>query len=600
MAFSLCAGQSFTSGVKTSRKSRVSSQMPPPRTQGAPAGADRARRAVLGSAVAVATAGVLVEEAGAAAGDQTAFEVVRQAAAAAVATVGLGAVARALIAARKAGVGEIVQTRTGGTGVGSVAFGVGGVAAGRAVVDGEVGRTVRVDPVARLGGVAIVRGGAALRGQEGGLAESGLEVAEVVRAVGGVGNAVGVAGARRSFQLAGRVAAVAGRHAAVVALLSGFLHAVAADRAARARADSRQAGVGRGAGVGVVTARSVGLRRIVADAGLRIAGTGVVALVERSADDRVAARAGAALAGVGLGAAVEVVARVAIGGHVGVAGSSAVAGVGFVAAGARRPAAGSRRAEGDARVAGRLRRIGALTGRGVAGPGVITLVERGADHRIGALARAALAGVALGAGVEVVAGRAVRLDVVDAGAGAVAGVLRVALVDGRATCIHRAGSRGAERSGDSKPSVGHSVPTPSHCSATSQTLPPEERHSLKSFTGVSAQKPSNTGVSPSGDGAPKPLIGWHVQMPQLVGVRELQSLSPKARKQPWTGTPARADDAAKKARAPVKIQTSSLDACFPPQLGHRSSCIGTARETLVPRRDRVTAAPESARFPAEL
>src|SRR5439155_1225827 len=86
--------------------------------------------------------------------------------------------------------------------------------------------------------------------------------------------------------------------------------------------------------VAVVARRAVGLCRVRAAAGGRIAGAGVVALILGSADDGVRARAAAALAGVGLGARVAVAAGGAVG----------------------------------------LGRVRALAGRGIAGAGVVALI----------------------------------------------------------------------------------------------------------------------------------------------------------------------------------------------------------------------------------
>src|SRR5206468_1283466 len=91
--------------------------------------------------------------------------------------------------------------------------------------------------------------------------------------------------------------------AGVVALILG-----GADDGVAARAAAALAGVGLRAGVAVVAGGAVGLRRVRADAARRIAGAGVVALILGGADDGVGAGAGAALAGVGLRAGVAVVA----------------------------------------------------------------------------------------------------------------------------------------------------------------------------------------------------------------------------------------------------------------------------------------------------
>src|SRR5205814_772362 len=128
-------------------------------------------------------------------------------------------------------------------------------------------------------------------------------------------------------------------------------------------------------------------------AGGGVAGAGDVALVGGGADDRVGARAGAALAGVGLGAGVAVVAGRAV-------------------------------ARG---------RAGARAGGGVAGAGDVALIGGRADDGVGARARAALAGVGLGAGVAVAAGRAVGVGRVRAcAASGITGAGDMTLIGGRA------------------------------------------------------------------------------------------------------------------------------------------------------------------------
>src|SRR5207248_10216415 len=81
-----------------------------------------------------------------------------------------------------------------------------------------------------------------------------------------------------------------------------------ADDEVAPRADPALAGVGLGARVAVVAGRAVGLARVRAHARAGVADAHVVALVRGRADDRVGAHAGAALAGIGLGAGVGVVA----------------------------------------------------------------------------------------------------------------------------------------------------------------------------------------------------------------------------------------------------------------------------------------------------
>src|SRR5207247_343907 len=106
-----------------------------------------------------------------------------------------------------------------------------------------------------------------------------------------------------------RADARAGIARAVVVALSGG----GADDGVRARAGARLAGVGLGAGVAVAAGRAVGLVRVRADARAGIARPDVVALIESGADDGVRARAHAALASIGLGAGVGVVAGRAVG-----------------------------------------------------------------------------------------------------------------------------------------------------------------------------------------------------------------------------------------------------------------------------------------------
>src|SRR5213078_3431269 len=188
-----------------------------------------------------------------------------------------------------------------------------------------------------------------------------------------------------------RVRALAARRitgAGVVALILG-----GADDGVGARAAAALAGVGLRAGVAVVVGGAVGLRRVRAEAARRITGAGVVALILGGADDGVGARAAAALAGVGLRAGVAVVAGGAVG----------------------------------------LRRIRAEAARRIARPGVVALILGGADDGVRAGAAAALAGVGLRAAVAVIAGGAVGLGRIRAlAAGGIAGADVVALVLGGA------------------------------------------------------------------------------------------------------------------------------------------------------------------------
>src|SRR5439155_882646 len=243
------------------------------------------------------------------------------------------------------------------------------------------------------------------------LAGSGCDSGALpTRAGVGEGTGVGVVAGQGVVHVrtaAGRLAAVGG--ADVVAVAVGR-------RAAGAGAVG--AGVVGRAGVTVVAGRAVRLRRVRADARARVAGPHVVALVGGRADHRVGASAHPALAGVGLRAGVAIVAHLAIalgrtratsppriaapagvtlvggGADDGVAARTypALAGVGLRAG----VAFVARRAVGLPRF-----RYAALFRS--AGPHVVALVGGRADHRVGARAHPALAGVGLRAGVAIVA-----------------------------------------------------------------------------------------------------------------------------------------------------------------------------------------------------
>src|SRR5439155_1642131 len=108
-----------------------------------------------------------------------------------------------------------------------------------------------------------------------------------------------------------------------------------ADHRIAAAADARLADVAPRAGIRVVAGAAVDPRLAGAESGRRAAGAGVVTRVGRSADDRIRADVGAALAGVGPGARIAVVAaradllrRVRAGARAGITGAGAVAGDG--------------------------------------------------------------------------------------------------------------------------------------------------------------------------------------------------------------------------------------------------------------------------------
>src|SRR5207249_2828866 len=217
-----------------------------------------------------------------------------------------------------------------------------------------------------------------------------------------------------------------------------------ADDGISARARATLAGVGPRAGVPIGAGAAVGLGGVRARAVARVARPRVVALVLGSADDRVRAGANSPLTGVGLRARVPVIAGRAIrlsgvragpGGRVARPGVVTLVGHGAddeVAARAHAPLAGVGPRAGVAVVAGAAVGLGgvrARAGRRVARPRVVTLVGCGADDGVPARAHAALAGVGSRAGVVVVARAPVGLDGVRARArGRVAGARVVTLV----------------------------------------------------------------------------------------------------------------------------------------------------------------------------
>src|SRR2546422_1618826 len=89
------------------------------------------------------------------------------------------------------------------------------------------------------------------------------------------------------------------------AALLPFATLCPADR--RPGAGSALAAVAGRAGEAIVTAGSVGLGRVRAQAGARVTGAGSVALIGGGTDHGIGPGAGSALAGIGLGAAVAVV-----------------------------------------------------------------------------------------------------------------------------------------------------------------------------------------------------------------------------------------------------------------------------------------------------
>src|SRR5437870_1090368 len=166
-----------------------------------------------------------------------------------------------------------------------------------------------------------------------------------------------------------------------------------ADHGLGAHADRTLTGVGLRAAVAVVAARAIGPGGIAAGSRRGIAGAGGVALIGGRAHDGVRAHAGAGLAGVGVRAGVALVA-------------ASAGGLGGIAASAR---------------------------RGVAGAGGVALIGGGAHDGVRAHASAGLAGVAVRARVAVVAARAVGLGGIAADARrGIAGAGGVALIGGGA------------------------------------------------------------------------------------------------------------------------------------------------------------------------
>src|SRR5262249_31616191 len=279
---------------------------------------------------------------------------------------------------------------------------------------------------------------------------------------------------RRSTDAATRLAGIAQRTGVAVGALGtvglGRVGAGAARRIANAgvvaligsRADDRVAAGARAslaavaprAGAAVVARRAVGLGGMWAPTRGRVAGAGVVALIEGVAHDRIGADAGAGQAGVALRAGVAVAARGAVQeGSVRAAlrRTAPVLGAGIAVVAARRWTAGA-----ATRAAGVGHRAGvAVVARG----GVVRVVA--SARRVTPLVRAAVVVVAVGsgatdagavgapvrgrAGVAVVAAARVEAGH-KAGPGAVAGAVvcaRVPVVARRLRRLELAGRRPA-------------------------------------------------------------------------------------------------------------------------------------------------------------
>src|SRR5262249_38094481 len=123
----------------------------------------------------------------------------------------------------------------------------------------------------------------------------------------GTGIAVGASAAVGDVRI-GADAARRVADAGDVALIEGR-----ADDGVRPDARAGLAGVALRAGIAITAGAPVRLVRVGAEAARRIADAGVVALIERGADDGVRPDARAGLAGVGLGTGIAIGARAAVG-----------------------------------------------------------------------------------------------------------------------------------------------------------------------------------------------------------------------------------------------------------------------------------------------
>src|SRR5947207_2352557 len=303
-------------------------------------------------------------------------------------------------------------------------------ARGADVVDGAEGAVVAGGAVGCVGRGAETRGGVAdPRALRIGLADHRIASGARSRLAGvGLGAGIPIV-AGRAVRLA-RGGADAGRRVAgagVVALIER-----GADDGVRPDAGAGLAGVGLGAGIAVGAGGAVRRGRVGAGPVGRVTNTSVVALIEGGADDGVPALADTCPAGVGLGASVAVVAGAAVRrGRVGAGAVGRVTNAGVVAL-IERAADDGVRARAHARLAGVGLRTGvavragrpvgllgirARAGLRIAGAGVVALSEGGADDGVRPDAGAGLAGVALGAGVAVAAGRPVGLARIGARAG---------------------------------------------------------------------------------------------------------------------------------------------------------------------------------------
>jgi len=202
------------------------------------------------------------------------------------------------------------------------------------------------------------------------------------------------------------------------------------------------------ASIAIIAWSSVWSGRLRAAAGGRIAGAGVVALIENGASDRAASRTGASLTGVNLGALITVVARRAVEQRwIGTQSRHRIADTQIVAL-IESGAHGGLGTGTGACLAGVCLRaeiaivagsaigqcwIRAHPGRGIAGASIVAAVLRRAGHGVRAYACACLAGVYLGAEVAVIAGSAIGQCRIRAHPGrGIAGAGVVALIECRA------------------------------------------------------------------------------------------------------------------------------------------------------------------------
>ncbi len=179
------------------------------------------------------------------------------------------------------------------------------------------------------------------------------------------------------------------------------------------------AGIGLRASIVVIACRAIGFARIGAHTRHGIADPRVVALVERGAYDRIGPGTRAGLAGIRLRTGIAVITGRTIGfARIGAHSGDGIANARIVAlvergaydrigSGARTRLARIRLRTGIAVIACRsvgFVRIGAHTRHGIAGAGIVALIERRAHDGIGSDARPRLTCIRLGTRVAIIAG----------------------------------------------------------------------------------------------------------------------------------------------------------------------------------------------------